>query len=94
MPSLNLVVNNEDDDEQNGDHFMQNRPYGQRFSLFQNELSNLNPLAKLYQNIPVYGTGPLTDDEKREIARRNNAFVPGPTEAESQQADDQQNANE
>lgn len=93
MPSLNLIVNNEDDDEQN-ETFAQNRTFGSRLSLFQSELSNLNPLTKLYQNATVYGSGPLTDDEKRDIARRNNAFVPGPAEADNQEPDAQQNENE
>ncbi|TDG44145.1 hypothetical protein AWZ03_009422 [Drosophila navojoa] len=91
MPSLNLIVNTEDDDEQNSDPFAQNRAVGSRLSLFQNDLNNLSPLPKLYPNAPVYGIGPLTDDEKRDIARRNNAFVPGPAEAESQEAAAQQN---
>ncbi|KAH8402882.1 hypothetical protein KR222_008487, partial [Zaprionus bogoriensis] len=58
-----------------------NRAYAPRLSFFQNELNNVNQLAKLYQNIPVYGNGPLTDDEKSEIARRNESgFVIVPPE--------------
>lgn len=41
---------------------------------FQSEMNNVSQLAKLYQNIPIYGNGPLTDDEKSEIARRNENF--------------------
>lgn len=82
MPSLNLIASNagDGDDEQSSELFMPNRPFGPRLSFFQSELHNLSQLSKLYQNIPVYGNGPLTDDEKREIARRNNGFVTDPTD--------------
>ncbi|KAH8398314.1 hypothetical protein KR215_005832 [Drosophila sulfurigaster] len=99
MSTPSTLTNNVDDvddnDEQGSELFsQQHRLFGPRLSFVQNELSNLSQLAKLYRNIPVYGNGPLTDDEKREIARRNNGFVTDSADAASQQEDVQQNANE
>ncbi|KAL7732693.1 hypothetical protein ACLKA6_013611 [Drosophila palustris] len=95
MPSLNLVVGNagDGDDEQGSELFMPNRPFGPRLSFFQSELHNLSQLSKLYQNIPVYGNGPLTDDEKREIARRNNGFVADPTDDNNNNINNNNNNN-
>ncbi|KAH8278317.1 hypothetical protein KR044_012426 [Drosophila immigrans] len=95
MSSPSTAANNGDEDEQGSSGlFTQPRLFGPRLSFFQGELSNLSQLAKLYHNIPVYGNGPLTDDEKREIARRNNGFVTDPSDAVGQQEDVQRNANE
>ncbi|KAH8365871.1 hypothetical protein KR093_006701 [Drosophila rubida] len=94
MSTPSTLANNGEDDEQGSELFTQQRLFGPRLSFFQNELSNLSQLAKLYHNIPVYGNGPLTDDEKREIARRNNGFVNDPADVDNQQEDVQRNANE
>ncbi|EDV90465.1 GH11773 [Drosophila grimshawi] len=86
MPTHNLIAtSNDNDDEQDRELLMENHPFVPRFSSFRDELNNLSQLRKLYRTMPDRGTGPLTDDEKLEIIRRNN---------ENQDQDDQENDNE
>lgn len=83
MTSLNRMSSNGDDDsDQSNENLMPNRPFGPRLSFFQNELHNLSQLSR---QCPVNSNSPLTDDEKREIARRNNGFVTHPIDNDNQQ---------
>lgn len=83
LPPLSLMPGNEQDEQEEagGELFRHNnRQYTAHHHrplspFIQSEMNNVNQLAKLYQNIPIYGNGPLTDDEKSEIARRNENFT-------------------